>query len=155
MMAGRPEIVPRANCVVHTRKNEPVDLVPLRDIRDTPEDRKMYPNDWMSVIYMTQKVYDGLLKRLKPTLWNAVPLLHPNKSLWITLRHLVIGDTIRSSEQGALEGACASILKVFEEELTPVRIVFNCSTAGPSFVPLYSSPFPSASTEFPGHRCGV
>lgn len=124
-MAGRPKIVPLENCVVNTRKNELMDLEPLRDIRDTPEDRELYPNDWVEIILLSRKVYDVLLKRTRTTIQRAVPWLHPNKALWVTLRHMVIGDTIRSSEEGALERTCASISRVFEDGLMPVRITLN------------------------------
>lgn len=124
-MAGGVHIVPRANVVVNPQENELVDPKPLKDIRDTPEDRELYPNDWMEKIYLTQPIYDDLLKRLKPELRQAVPWMHPNKALWVALRHLVIGDTVRPSEEDAVVEVCKSFYSVLQEEFQPVRILFD------------------------------
>lgn len=97
-------------------KDKLKDLEPLRDIRDTPEDRKLYPNDWMEKIYLTQQVYDDLLRLLRPKIKFSVPWMHPNKVLWVTLRNLVIGDTVRPAEESALVGACHTIVSVLEEK---------------------------------------
>lgn len=123
-MAALPELVPRANCVVNLQKHEIIDLEPWRDIRDTPEDRELYPNDWMDTISMSQEGYEELLNRVRHNLQAAVPWLHPNKALWITLRQLVNGDSVRASEEAEVVGACKAIFAVLQDEFYPVRFCY-------------------------------
>lgn len=97
-------------------KNAKVDPEPWTDIKDTPEDRELYPDDWMKKIFMDRKIYNDLLAKVAPTLKSAVPWMHPNKALWTTLRHLVTGETMTPDTERIIMNCAKSIYSVFHSD---------------------------------------
>lgn len=106
----------RAKQVADAQKNASVDAEPWSDIKDTPEDRALYPDDWMKKICMDQTVYKDLLARVESHLKEAVPWMHPNKVLWVTLRHLVTGDSCTPAEESVVLKAGEIFRKAMPEE---------------------------------------
>lgn len=73
-----------------------VDKNSVEDIKDTPEDRDLYPSDWKVALH--QEEFDDLLRRLTPAFNNNFPGYHPNKLFSLAMNYLVTGKSIHNND---------------------------------------------------------